>query len=214
MALFGLNWEESKWPGHFCSKVLNFFASKIGVKLSPRKKVPWRRCWALLSSRWKSHFSQKDAFFGQKKALFQKVHFIQMWSVTPNTIFECIKNDFLLSNPKIVFLTEFNLIIVNINIYLISYVRILYLAPRGEKRNCVSFLMKNSSLSPAQSTSSVSSTNLCTLWLPTLSSRSYLYLVLCQPGVHILDYVRLALQPCDQILQLQKVFGIVHTLKN
>ena len=109
MALFGLNWEESKWPGHFSSTFLNFFASKIGVKLPPKKKVPWYRCWALLSSRWKSHFSQKNAFFGQKKAFFQKVLFIQIWSVTPNIIFECIKNDFLLSNPKLVFFTEFNL---------------------------------------------------------------------------------------------------------
>ena len=41
-----------------------------------------------------------------------------------------------------------------------SNIRIFYFAPRGEKRNCVSFRMKNSSLSPAQSTSSVSSTNL------------------------------------------------------
>ena len=93
-----------------------YYASNIGVKLPPEKKVPWHRCWALLSSRWKSHFSQKNAFFGQKKAFFQKVHFIQIWSVTPNTIFECIKNDFLLSNPKLVFLTEFNLLIS----YLIS----------------------------------------------------------------------------------------------
>ena len=37
MALFGLNWEESKWPVHFCSIVLYFFASKIGVKLPPKK---------------------------------------------------------------------------------------------------------------------------------------------------------------------------------
>ena len=95
MALFGLNWEESKWPGHFCSIVLNLFASKIGVKLPPKKKVPWQRCWALLSSRWKSHFSKKNAFFGQKKAFFQKVHFIQKCSVTQNTVFQWAKNIFL-----------------------------------------------------------------------------------------------------------------------
>ena len=29
--------------------------------------------------------------------------------MTPNTIFECIKNEILFSNPKLVFLTEFNL---------------------------------------------------------------------------------------------------------
>ena len=114
MALFGLNWEESKWPVHFCYIVLHFFASKIGVKLPPEKNVPWHRCWALLSSRWKSHFSPKKPFFGQKEAFFQKVHFIQIWSVTPNTIFECIKNDFLLYNLKLVFFTEFNLMIFDV----------------------------------------------------------------------------------------------------
>ena len=31
--------------------------------------------------------------------------------MTQNTIFECVKNDFLLSNPKLVFFTEFNLTI-------------------------------------------------------------------------------------------------------
>ena len=40
MALFGLNWEESKWPGHFCSIVLYFFASKIGVKYLVIKCYP------------------------------------------------------------------------------------------------------------------------------------------------------------------------------
>ena len=36
--------------------------------------------------------------------------------MTPNTIFECVKNDFLLSNPKLVFFTEFNLRILKKNI--------------------------------------------------------------------------------------------------
>ena len=112
MALFGLNWEESKWPGHFCSIVLYFFASKIGVKLPPEKKVPWHRRGAARSSRWKSHFSQKNAFFGQKKAFFQKVHFIQKCSVTQNTVFQCVKNIFFLSQKKLVFFTEFNLTMV------------------------------------------------------------------------------------------------------
>ena len=111
MAHFGLNWEESKWLGHLSSTFLNFFASKIGVKLPPGKKVPWHRCWAALGRGSNCHFFQKNAFFGQKKAFFQKVHFIQKWSVTPNTIFEWVKNDFLFSNPKLVFFTEFNLFI-------------------------------------------------------------------------------------------------------
>ena len=50
-----------------------------------------------------------------KKAFFQKDPFIQRLSMTPNIIFECVKNDFLLSNPKLVFFTEFNLIIRFIN---------------------------------------------------------------------------------------------------
>ena len=101
MALFGLNWEESRWPGHFCSIVL---------KLPPGKKVPWHRRWAALSSWWKSHFSQKNAFFGQKKAFFQKAHFIQKCSVTLNTVFQCVKNIFFLSQKKIIFFTILNLI--------------------------------------------------------------------------------------------------------
>ena len=111
MALFGLNWEESKWPGHFSSTFLNFFASKIGVKLPPGKKVPWhRRCAALC---WGSncHFFQKNAFFGQKKAFFQKVHFIQKCSVTQNTVFQCVKNNFFLSQKKLIFFTILNLVI-------------------------------------------------------------------------------------------------------
>ena len=101
MALFGLNWEESKWPGHFCSIVLYFFASKIGVKLPPEKKVPWHRRWAALS-RWSNcHFSQKNAFFGQKKAFFQKVHFIQKCSVTQNTVFQYVKKKIFLIQSKV-----------------------------------------------------------------------------------------------------------------
>ena len=109
MALFGLNWEESKWPGQFCPSVPTFFTSKIGVKLPLEKKVPWHRRRAALGRVSNCHFFQKNAFFGQKKAFFQKVHFIEKCSVTKNTIFQCIKNNFLLSNPKLVFFTEFNL---------------------------------------------------------------------------------------------------------
>ena len=43
---------------------------------------------------------------------FQKVHSIQKCSVTQNTVFQCIKNNFLLSNPKLVFFTEFNLVML------------------------------------------------------------------------------------------------------
>lgn len=109
MALFGLNWEESKWPGHFSSTFLNFFASKIGVKLPPEKKVPWHRRWAALGRGSNCHFCQKNAFFGQKKAFFQKVHFIQKCSVTQNTVFQYVKKIFFWSNPKLIFFTKFNL---------------------------------------------------------------------------------------------------------
>ena len=95
----------------------NLFASKIGVELPPEKKVPWHQCGAARCSGSNCHFCQKNAFFGQKKAIFQKVHFIQKWSVTPNTIFGCVKNDFLLYNPKLVFFTELNLSISNCSVY-------------------------------------------------------------------------------------------------
>ena len=116
MALFGLNWEESKWPGHFCSIVLYFFASKIGVKLPPEKKVPWHRRGPGWSSGSNCHFCQKNAFFGQKKAFFQKVHFIQKCSVTLNTVFQYVQKNFFCSNPKLIFFTKFNLDILNIDL--------------------------------------------------------------------------------------------------
>ena len=109
MALFGLNWEESKWPGHFCSIVLYFFASKIGVKLPPEKKVPWHWRGPGWSSGSNCHFCQKNAFFGQKKAFFQKVHFIQKCSVTLNTVFQYVQKIVFCSNPKLIFFTKFNL---------------------------------------------------------------------------------------------------------
>ena len=123
MALFGQNWEESKWSGHFCPAVPTFFASKIDVKLPPEKKVPWHWRWASLSSWWKSHFSQKNAFFGQKKAFFQKVHFIQKCSVTQNTVFQYVKKIFFWSNPKLIFFTKFNLNIAQISCTFDNYVQ-------------------------------------------------------------------------------------------
>ena len=40
---------------------------------------------------------------------FQKVHFIQKCSVTQNTVFQYVKNIFLLSQKKLIFFTELNL---------------------------------------------------------------------------------------------------------
>ena len=100
-----------KMPWTFLLDSANDFASKIVVKLPSKKKVPWHRrgpAWARGSN---CHFCPKNAFFGQKKAFFQKDHFVEKWSVTQNTIFQCIKNIFLLYNLKLVFFTEFNLLI-------------------------------------------------------------------------------------------------------
>ena len=100
MTLFGLNWEESKWPVHFCYIMLHFFASKIGVKLPLEKKSSL----TLTLSRGSNYnFFQKNAFFGQKRAFFQKVHFIQKCSVTQNTIFQCIKFFFVIQSKVNIF---------------------------------------------------------------------------------------------------------------
>ena len=42
---------------------------------------------------------------------FQKVHIIQICSVTQNTVFQYVKNIFLLSQKKLIFFTEFTLTI-------------------------------------------------------------------------------------------------------
>ena len=83
----------------------NFF-SKNSVKIWPEKKVPWQRRGALRCSRWKSHFSPKNAFFGQKMTFFWKIHFIQNSSVTKNTSFTCFKKKF-----TILWFSNFHLII-------------------------------------------------------------------------------------------------------
>ena len=90
--------------------MLYFFASKISVELPPEKKVPWQ--WrGAARCRWSNcHFFQKNAFFGQKKAFFQKVHFIQKCSATQNTGFQCVKNNFLLYQKKLIFFTILNLL--------------------------------------------------------------------------------------------------------
>ena len=135
MAFFGLNWEESKWPGHFCSIVLYFFASKIGVKLPPEKKVPWHRRWAALSWWSNCHFCQKNTFFGQKKAFFQEVHFIQKCSVTQNTIFQCFKK---------VFFTILNLLItLDRTEYLLSNTRHGYTSVQSVQMHLSSEMIKH-----------------------------------------------------------------------
>ena len=111
MAIFGLNWGESKWPGHFCSKVLNFFASKIGVKLPPGKKVPWHRRWAALS-RWSNcHFFQKMHFSGRKMHFFKKFILYKNVQWPKIQFFSMFKIFFCYLKNKLIFFTELNLII-------------------------------------------------------------------------------------------------------
>ena len=57
------------------------------------------------------NFASWGCFGGQKKAFFWKVHFIHKWSVTQNTVYQWLKNNFLLSHPKLVFFTRFYLVI-------------------------------------------------------------------------------------------------------
>ena len=78
----------------FLPNSAQFFCFKNWCKITSRKKssLTLVRCCAV---QWvKLPFLSKNAFFGQKKAIFHKVHFIQKWSVTPNKIFGCVKNDF------------------------------------------------------------------------------------------------------------------------
>ena len=62
-----------------------FILSKNSVKIWPKKKLLRHRRYAALRRGSKSHFSQKNAFFGQKMAFFWKIHFIQNSLVTKYT---------------------------------------------------------------------------------------------------------------------------------
>ena len=79
-ALFGLNWEESKWPGHFCSIVLYFFASKIGVKLPPKKKFLDTAATPRSAGGQKTIFVKKMHFSGRKLHFFRKFISAKMFS--------------------------------------------------------------------------------------------------------------------------------------
>ena len=89
--------------------MLYFFASKIGVKLPPKKKFLDIGAGLRWAGGQIAIFVKKNAFFGQKKAFFQNIHFIQKCSVTQNTVFKYVKNYFLLSQKKLVFFTILNL---------------------------------------------------------------------------------------------------------
>ena len=117
MALFRLNWEESKGGFTMCPILPNKILQDLSSKIPPPKKVPWHRRSAALRRGSTGHFCQKNAFFGQKKAFFQKVHFIQICSVTQNTVFQCFKNNFFLSQEKLIFFTILNLTMIKTTIY-------------------------------------------------------------------------------------------------
>ena len=111
MAHFWLNRTCSVGGFTMCSTLLNKILQDLSSKIPPQKKVPWHRRYAALRRGSKGHFCQKNAFFGQKMTFFQKVHFIQKCSVTQNTVFQYVKNIFLLSQKKLVFFTILNLLI-------------------------------------------------------------------------------------------------------
>ena len=97
----------------FLPRSAHFFRFKNWCKITSQKKssLTSALCCAVLGV--KLPFFQKNAFFGQKKAFFQNVHFIQKCSVIQNTVFQCLKNYFLLFPKKLIFFTILNLIILN-----------------------------------------------------------------------------------------------------
>ena len=109
IAHFQLNWKCSAGGFTMCPTLPNKILQDISSKIPPEKKVPWHRRSNALQQGSNCHFFQKNAFFGQKKTFFQKVHFIQKCSVTQNTVFQCVPTKFFWSNPKLIFFTKFNL---------------------------------------------------------------------------------------------------------
>ena len=97
MALFGLNWGESKWPGHFCSKVLNFFASKIGVKLPPEKKFLDIRTELMV----KLPFFSKKCIFRAEKGIFSKSSFYSRMFSDPKYSFSVCQQEIFLIQSKV-----------------------------------------------------------------------------------------------------------------
>ena len=109
MALFGLNWTHSKRGFTMCPTLPNKILQDLSSKIPPEKKVPWHCRSAALRRGSNCNFCPKNAFFGQKKAFFQKVHFMQKSSVIQNTVLQYVKNNFLLPQKKLVFFTILNL---------------------------------------------------------------------------------------------------------
>ena len=120
MALFGLNWEESKWPGHFCSIVLYFFASKIGVKLPPRKKVPWHRRCPVLSRGQIAIFSKKRIFQADK-GIFSKSSFNTKMFSDPEYNFSLHQKLFFVVQSKVSIFHQIQPSHAYFKIYLVNF---------------------------------------------------------------------------------------------
>ena len=97
---YGQKWlgKHRKMGSTYCAQCCPvFISSKNSVKIWPKKKLLRHRRYDALRRGSKSHFPQKNAFFGQKMAFFWKIHFIQNSSVTKNTSYTCSrKKNFLL----------------------------------------------------------------------------------------------------------------------
>ena len=114
MVHFWLNWKCSEGGFTISATFRQQILQNLSRKIPMEKKVSWHQSWTRLDKGIYCIFCQKNAFFGQKMAFFGKVHFIKKWSVTQNTVFHWLKNNFLLSHQKLVFFTRFNLIIIDL----------------------------------------------------------------------------------------------------
>ena len=96
---YGQKWlgKHRKMGSTYCAQCCSvFISSKNSVKIWSKKNLLRHRCYAALRRGSKSHFSQKNAFFGQKMAFFWKIHFIQNSSVTKNTSYTYSRKNFFL----------------------------------------------------------------------------------------------------------------------
>ena len=96
---YGQKWlgKHRKMGSTYCAQCCPvFISSKNSVKIWPKKKLLRHRRYDALRRGSKSHFPQKNAFFGQKMAFFWKIHFIQNSSVTKNTSYTYSRKKFFL----------------------------------------------------------------------------------------------------------------------
>ena len=97
---FWLNWKCLEGSFTISSTFLQQILQNLSKKISMEKKVPWHQPGPTWARGPNCHFCQKNPFFGQKMAFLWRVHFIQKWTVTQNTVFQWVKNNFLLALQK------------------------------------------------------------------------------------------------------------------